>query len=105
MEIKGVGFILSLIIILGLTFFAVKLFCPEIKEDFSQNHCFISVEKKTVQGYSLRGLVEDGQTIIALMGYYNCHDIERGDLVLYSYAGSSDPLLKIVKGIPETDSL
>ncbi len=83
------------------TILAVKLsHTGEEKTENQNQKCSVSMEEKIVQGYSLSGLIEDGQTIRAFIGYYDCHEIRRGDLILYSYAGSSDPLLKIVKAIP-----
>ena len=45
-------------------------------------------------------LVKPGEVITALYGYYACHPIERGDIVLYHYAGDKNPLIKIVKAVP-----
>jgi signal peptidase I len=36
-----------------------------------------------------------------LRDYYACHEAERGDVVLYRYAGNDDPLIKIVRAVPE----
>jgi signal peptidase I len=52
-----------------------------------------------VRGNSLSGLIEDGAVLKILMGYYQCHPVERGDLVVYNYS-SAEPLIKIAKGIP-----
>ncbi len=61
--------------------------------------CNIRQEERIVRGNSLEGLIESGKTIRVLFGYYDCHEIEREDMVLYSYAGNEEPLLKIIKGI------
>jgi signal peptidase I len=66
----------------------------------TQTSCPVQEEIRTVRGNSLEPLVSSGTEIKALFGYYNCHEIKRGDLVLYRYAGDKVPLLKIVKGIP-----
>jgi signal peptidase I len=65
----------------------------------SQN-CPIKIEEKIVKGNSLEPLIKDGETIEVLFGYYDCHTIERNDIVLYSYAGNKNPIIKIIKGIP-----
>jgi signal peptidase I len=65
-----------------------------------QTSCPVQEEIRTVRGNSLEPLVPSGAEIKALFGYYNCHEIKRGDLVLYRYGGDKVPLLKIVKGIP-----
>ena len=53
-----------------------------------------------VQGNSLQGLIEDGQIIKVFLGYYDCHQIKRGNIILFTHGGSENPLIKIVKGIP-----
>jgi len=62
--------------------------------------CAIKMEERIVRGNSLSPLIENGDTVKVLFGYYDCNDIKRNDIVLYSYAGNEDPLIKIVKGIP-----
>lgn len=62
--------------------------------------CPVQEEIKTVRGNSLEPLVTSCSEITALLGYYACREIRRGDLVLYQYSGDKVPLLKIVKAIP-----
>ena len=64
----------------------------------SQN-CPIKIEEKIVRGNSLEPLIKDGETIEVLFGYYDCHPIERNDIVIYFYAGNENPIIKIIKGI------
>ena len=45
-------------------------------------------------------LLEDGDVVEIFLNYYDIQDIQRGDLVLYSYAGNDVPLLKMVKALP-----
>lgn len=54
----------------------------------------------TVRGNSLGSLVPEGSKITITENYYACHDVERDDIVEYFYAGSTDPLLKSVRGLP-----
>jgi signal peptidase I len=55
----------------------------------------------TIKGASLQGIVSGGQQVRSELGYYDCHDILRGDLVEYAYGQALDaPVVKIVKGIP-----
>jgi signal peptidase I len=65
----------------------------------SQN-CPIKIEEKIVRGNSLEPLIKDGETIEVFFGYYSCRPIQRNDIVLYSYAGNKNPIIKIIKGIP-----
>lgn len=61
--------------------------------------CTSKVEERIVRGNSLAGLLEPGQTVKILFGFYDCYEIKREDIVLYNYAGNSNPLIKIVKGV------
>ncbi len=63
--------------------------------------CGERIEKRTVQGNSLAGLIADGQTLRISFGFYDCHAIKRGDIVAYRYAGNATPIIKIVMGLPD----
>jgi signal peptidase I len=70
------------------------------KKVVQKEQCLIKIEERVVRGNSLQGLVEDGQIVKVFLNYYDCHKIQRNDLVLYSFAGRKTPLIKIVRGIP-----
>jgi signal peptidase I len=78
---------------------AEKLKKEEVRNEKSQN-CPIKIEEKIVRGNSLEPLIKDGETIEVLFGYYDCHPIQRNDIVVYFYAGNKNPIIKIIKGIP-----
>lgn len=63
-------------------------------------NCRIYSEDRIVRGNSLEGLVPSGSSIHVLFNYYDCHSIQKDDVVAFRYGGSSDPLIKIVKGVP-----
>lgn len=65
-----------------------------------QADCNIKTEERIVRGNSLTGLVEPGQTIKIILGFYGCNEIKKGDIVVYQYAGNAEPIIKIVKGVP-----
>ncbi|RKZ32841.1 signal peptidase I [bacterium] len=60
----------------------------------------IWIEERIIRGRSMMPLLQPGQTIQALFGYYEHYPIQRDDVVLVRYAGNKNPLIKIVKGIP-----
>ncbi len=68
-----------------------------------KNNCTYTSEIKTVRGNSLAGLIEPGSEVRLLRGYYDCHEIRRGDIVAYDYAGNSNPIIKRVVGVPDDD--
>lgn len=62
--------------------------------------CPIQEKRVTVRGTSMYPAIKPGDEVTALFGYYNCHSIERGDVVLYDYYGDENLLIKFVKAIP-----
>ncbi len=66
-------------------------------------HSTCRTEKKiaTVEGGSLHGIVEGGEQVKILQGYYTCHPIMREDIVEYEYAGGiQTSIIKIIKALP-----
>jgi signal peptidase I len=61
--------------------------------------CVSKSENLEVRGDSLSPLINSGQTIKLLYGYYQCHPVEREDIVAYGYAGNDAPIIKIIKGL------
>lgn len=59
-----------------------------------------SVELVEVSGDSMSGIAEGGELLKVDYDYYSSHDVARGDIVLYQYAGHDNPLLKQVRGVP-----
>ena len=62
--------------------------------------CAITSVNDIVNGGSMSGILENGQHITILEGYYKCHEVQRNDLIIYKYAGNIDPLVKIVRAVP-----
>ena len=94
--------VLSFFAVVFLTLFLLRdsgsIETKEEKDPLAEEDSITRKEKK-VRGNSLSGLLENGETVSALLGYYNYQETQRGDLILYSYAGNDVPLIKIVKGI------
>lgn len=60
----------------------------------------ITEKTEIVQGDSMMGILKNGQEITVLKGYYQCNEVKRDDIVVYSYAGNPIPIVKSVKAIP-----
>jgi signal peptidase I len=67
--------------------------------NFQVTPCY-TAEEKVVRGESLSPLIKSGDEVKILIGYYDCHKIEREDIVAYDYKGDDVPIIKIVKGSP-----
>lgn len=81
-----------------------KIVLSETERDVAQDKkdwdCVFNIEERIVRGGSLEPLIRPGDTVKILFGYYNCHQINRGDIVIFRHAGNQTPIIKIVKGIP-----
>src|SRR3989338_5149714 len=75
---------------------AILILLPEQ----STSSCPITETERVAQGNSLTGILESGESVKILFGYYACHEPERGDLVLFNSSGGSEPLIKIIQGVP-----
>ncbi len=62
--------------------------------------CVTETSEQIVRGQSLAGLIEEGQTVRLLKGFYNCNPLRRGDIVAYNYSGQSELIIKIARGLP-----
>ncbi|MFA5392133.1 MAG: signal peptidase I [Candidatus Paceibacterota bacterium] len=94
---KGLLIILVILLVLLIYLNLGDLFS---NNSFESVDCLVLTEEKIVQGNSFSPFIQPGTKIKALLNYYDCHKIEREDIVLFNYAGNKNFLLKIVKGIP-----
>lgn len=93
----GLGFLYTVSI--ALMFFIVFLVYQQM--NFEGNFdCLVEKEPLKVQGTSMEPMIEDGREMTVVMKYYDCNEISRNDIILYRYAGSEDPLIKRVVGVP-----
>jgi len=70
------------------------------KFDNGNLDCVTQRQENIVQGTSLSGAIEEGNTVTILHNYYKCNKIERDDIVAYEYSSQSDPIIKFIKAIP-----
>ncbi len=61
----------------------------------------VPTETVIVRGTSLSPLIRPGEEVKIFRGYYRDHPVQRGDIVLVNYSGNENPLIKIVKGLPQ----
>lgn len=60
--------------------------------------CSTRTREWTVSGGSLEGVIENGQEVTAIEGYYRCRTVSRGDIVIYKMPGREQPFIKTVYG-------
>lgn len=93
--------IIIILTIVGSGFFWLSSHKPSLVDSIN-NGCFTSEETKTVKGNSLSGFLENGTEVKVINNFYKCTDneVKRDDVILFSYSGNKDPLIKIVKAVP-----
>jgi len=97
MEHKKV--LISIVIVL-IAMVSITAFLLHEKEPLE---CITSESLEIVNGDSMEPLLMNRQTVRVIYGYYDCNEIERNDIIIINYSGSSDPLVKSVKAV-ENDS-
>jgi signal peptidase I len=65
-----------------------------------QTNCISKIEEKIVSGTSLSGILEPGTKIKVLYNYYQCHEAQREDIVMFQPDPELNPVVKIIKGLP-----
>ena len=99
--------ILLIFAIIAVAVFAVSLFPKTgiFEKTITMNNisgnmeCVSSIEERIVRGNSLTGLIEPNETVKILFDYYDCNEVKREDIVAYNYAGNTEPIIKIIKGV------
>lgn len=93
-------FILIIFFLGGLMYFAQKQVEYENSINSTNsfnNSCNITKTLKIINGDSMAPQLRNGDEVILLENYYNCNDVKINDIVAYDYAGSDNPVIKIVK--------
>jgi len=67
-----------------------------------KNNCDIDIKEESyeIKDSSLADFLKSGSNVKVLLDYYQCNEVKRGDIVLYKEDSQSEPIIKIVKGIP-----
>jgi signal peptidase I len=65
-----------------------------------EKDCVSKIEEKIVSGTSLAGILESGTKIKILYDYYQCHEAQREDIIVFQPDLELNPVVKIIKGLP-----
>jgi len=92
--------ILIVVLVLALSFLKSQKPSTSSSQAWPENQaCIKETKEMIVRGDSLSGVIEDGATVKILFGVYDCNPVERGDIVIYKYAGNADPIIKIIRAV------
>lgn len=58
------------------------------------------VEVAVVRGNSLAPLLNDGDSVKIYYGFYDTHEIQKGDIVVCRFSFRQDPVIKLVRAVP-----
>jgi len=93
-------------VIIIITIILITIFCiyflykNNIKEtNLINNDCFIT-KQRIIDGVSMTPLLKDGQTVTTYENYYDCHEIERKDIVIFNIKTQNGDFIKKVVGLP-----
>lgn len=62
--------------------------------------CTTSKVREVMNDEFMPGILEKGETFKVIKNYYNCHPIQRGDLVWFRVSAPVAPVVKTVYGVP-----
>ncbi len=95
--IRGIA---AAIVVLGLAFVVYK-FIPRGPRPFSlgKNSPCPDKREMVMQDYYMRGIIEKDHRYTALINYYACNPIQKGDYVLYRFAPNVPPVVRIVRAV------
>ncbi|OGF26632.1 signal peptidase I [Candidatus Falkowbacteria bacterium RIFOXYC2_FULL_47_12] len=93
------GSFIAVIVIAELVVFVYLKFNNNKSEKIDLT-CVSEQTDEIVRGQSLSGVIEEGQTVKLLRNFYNCNPVQRGDIIAYNLSGRTEPIIKIVKGLP-----
>tara|TARA_Y100000034_G_C6833363_1_gene376380 strand:- start:631 stop:1158 length:528 start_codon:yes stop_codon:yes gene_type:complete len=86
--------------ILFILLFSLVFITACTPETQTKKECF-TLKEYEIRGTSLTPILNPGETVAAQLNYYNCNNIEKNDIALLKISGREDPVIKIIKGIPE----
>ncbi|NUN06848.1 MAG: signal peptidase I [Bdellovibrio sp.] len=62
--------------------------------------CPSRIEQVIVNGSSMSPLFVDGQALDLDLNYYSCHEIKRGDIIVFEIPGRKNRIIKKIYAIP-----
>ncbi|HOI60257.1 MAG TPA: signal peptidase I [Candidatus Pacearchaeota archaeon] len=94
---KLIFMFLAIVVIVSFIYFA--FFKKDIKEEIVNTDCFIA-RQRTIDGTSMAPLLQDRETVTTLENYYNCNEIQKGDVIIFNFKTREGDYIKKVVGMP-----
>jgi len=100
---KKIALILIIAVLLLINLFNLYFWLDKKDTQILSNilkDCVSKTEERIVSGTSLAGILDAGAKIKILYDYYQCHEAQRGDIVIFQPDPEMNPIVKIIKGLP-----
>jgi len=88
--------IIGIVLIIGVGFYFWQSYAWKMGIDVS---C-VEVEEHNIKGFSMEPLLVDGQRVKGLVGYYDCNEIKKGDIVILEFKTREEIFVKRIIGLP-----
>jgi len=91
--------ILMSLAIIVIAFFMYFAFFKEHKEEMVNNDCFVT-KQRTIDGTSMSPLLQNGETVTTYENFYNCNEIQKGDIIIFNFKTREGDYIKKIVGMP-----
>lgn len=65
-----------------------------------ESECNVETKVFAANDDHMSGVIDNGQEFDVALNWYKCHAVERGDVVLYKFSNTKDPVARFVRGVP-----
>jgi signal peptidase I len=88
---------LAIIVVASFLYFAFLK--KDTKEERANNGCFIT-KQRTIDGTSMSPLLQNGEIVTTFENYYECNEIQRGDIAIFNFKTREGDFIKKIVGMP-----
>ena len=92
--------LLMLLAIIGVSALLYFTFSKQEEVGIFNTDCF-ETKTRTISGTSMFPLINDGEVVTTYENYYDCNEIQRGDIIIFNFKTRDEDYIKKVLGMPE----
>lgn len=91
--------LMFLAIIATASFLYFVFIKKDTKEEIVKNDCFVT-KQRTIDGTSMSPLLQNGETVTTFENYYDCNEIQKGDIIIFNFKTREGDYIKKIVGMP-----
>ncbi len=91
--------LMFLAIIVTASFLYFVFIKKDTKEEIVNNDCFVT-KQRTIDGASMSPLLQNGETVTTFENYYDCNEIQKGDIIIFNFKTREGDYIKKIVGMP-----